>query len=469
MTDATAIPAEIKRRNPLINKAGLAMLERLREHRDAPRWNHAAGDRLIADDLEALARFEEQLVVAPRQKSPELPEHMVKWIKTGLAVVPAFRMRIPQEPDVCEIWPDIATMSREDIAVSPEMFVPDDADLSDLIVYRTAGTTGHSLLVPHSARAAASYQPLLQHALRLHGVTLEFSADNVGCFLVCAQARTVTYPTVLSAWNQTGFAKINLRSDDWPRQDSVHRYFSDLQPLFLTGDPISFSEMMRLGIKAAPGALVSTAVAMSPSLKEKLAAIYACRVIDWYSLTETGPIGFGCPVSNSYHILSHDIYVECLDSEGRIVNPGERGEITVTGGRNPFLPLLRYRTGDWGKLVFQRCVCGSDVPRIEELEGRAPVLFRSASMNLVNPVDISGALREFPIVQHEFVQHKDLSVEVILRLIPGTLLDERLVAARLASLFEESLNINVVIDNKLGDRTASGKTVPYHSELLLED
>ena len=78
----------------------------------------------------------------------------------------------------------------------------------------------------------------------------------------------------------------------------------------------------------------------------------------------------------------------------------------MTGGRNPFLPLLRYRTGDWGRLDDAPCACGDPMPRIVALEGRAPVLFRSAAGGSVNPVDVSGVLRAHPIVQHELVQQR---------------------------------------------------------------
>lgn len=470
MSDATSVPAELKLRNPLITSAGLAMLDRLREHSHAPRWNHVAGDRLIAADLEALAKFEQDLESAPRQISAELPEHIAERIRLLQQSVPAFRLRIPTIGELNQTWTQIATMSREDIATTPELFVPDEADLDDLIVYRTAGTTGHSLLVPHSARAAAAYLPMINRALKLHGITVEFSADIAGCFLVCAQARTVTFPTVLSAWGNTGFAKVNLQPGEWPGEQSPHRYFADLQPRLLTGDPISFAEMMRLGIEVRPQAMVSTAVALSPVLKAKLSSAYGCPVIEWYSLTETGPIGYGCPAgTNSYHVLSHDVFVECLDAAGNVQPVGDRGEITVSGGRNPYLPLLRYRTGDWGKLAFGRCVCGSDSPRIEELEGRAPVLFRSSSSSLVNPVDISRVLREFPLVQHEIVQRKDRTLEVVVRPIPNALLDEANLTEALRGLFGEGIAIVIQTDAKLGDRASGGKTVPFQSELLLEE
>lgn len=466
MTDGDFIPPEILVRNPLITRKGLALLNKLKESPHAPRWNHSAGDRLAVEDLAALQEFEEELAAGPAQNGLSIPEHMITWLERKRTAVPAFRARLPEPSGISEFWTDVPTMSREDVATSPELFVPDDADLESLIVYRTAGTTGHSLLVPHSPRAAAMYQPMLMQALKLHGVNLTFTTEDVACFSVCAQARTVTYPTVLSAWNQAGFAKINLNLSEWRTDKSPQEYFEEFNPLFLTGDPISFAEMLRLEIKAQPAALVSTAVAMSASLKTKLEASYGCPVIEWYSLTETGPIGYGCPAGNGYHLLPHDIYIECLDPTGIPVRPGERGEITVTGGRNPYLPLLRYRTGDWGQLQFGNCSCGSTAPRLETLEGRKPVNFRSETGSIVNPVDISGVLRDFSLVQHEFIQHKDLSIDLCMRPIPGMAIDAEEVARRLKILFGSSMLLSIRIDDKLGDRLSGGKALPYQSELL---
>ena len=48
------------------------------------------------------------------------------------------------------------------------------------------------------------------------------------------------------------------------------------------------------------------------------------------------------------------------------VPAGERGEITLTGGFNFCLPLLRYRTGDFASLDFvrgSRCCAGSRAGR----------------------------------------------------------------------------------------------------------
>jgi phenylacetate-CoA ligase len=192
-------------------------------------------------------------------------------------------------------------------------------------------------------------------------------------------------------------------------------------------------------------------------------------VIDLYSLTETGPIACWGPQGDGYRVLPNDIFVEALDPQGRQVPEGGRGEIAVTGGRNPFLPLLRYRTGDWGRIEHGQDKSGRPVVRIMDLEGRRPVLFRAADGGIVNPVDVSRVLREFPFVQHEFVQHADRSCELTVRPIPGTQPPGQEIAAALGTLFGPSIALAIHFDPSLGDRASGAKVTPYRSELLLEE
>lgn len=447
-----------------------SILDRLRQHPDAPRWNHAAGDRLSAADRRALERFSEALSAKRgAQRSGPPSAEILARVRRLKPQVPRWR-RVLAGLSLPRDWERVEPMSREDVAVRVAELTPDNADLSRMIVYRTAGTTGHALLVPHAPRAVGAYLPMLELALRRHGVRPRFSADETALFLVGAQARTVTYPSAFSYWAGGGFAKLNLNPGEWPAAGSAGRYFKDLAPALLTGDPISFAEMLRLGIRHRPAAMVTTAVGLSRGLKRRLTQAYRCPVIDWYSLTETGPLGYACPKSAAYHILPHDVYIELLDASGHVVAPGERGEVTVTGGRNPFLPLLRYRTGDWGRLDFARCPCGDPMPLLRELEGRAPVLFRRADGAVINPVDVSRILREFPLVQHEMLQRADGSINLVVRPVdpalgfPSTRVEESLEA-----LFGKGVRIEVRLDKNLGDRAEGGKTLSFRSELPLEE
>jgi phenylacetate-CoA ligase len=466
ITGNETLPPEQQELSPLLTTKSLRTLRRLQEHEHAPRWNHRAGDRVSATILEQLNEFRSALSIRPIASSG-VPDCIIDRVAEWREVVPLVRRNLESVFDIPSEWECIPTMSREDIASNVELLVPDDAPLEEMIVYRTAGTTGHSLLVPHHPRSAACYQPFVDFALSECGVKLSFMAEDIACFLVGAQARTVTYPTVLSYWNGAGFAKINLSRREWRSDESAGYYLSDMAPAIFTGDPISFSELMKHSGDHSPRALVSTAVAMSDGLREMLQEHFRCPVIDWYSLTETGPIGYRPPGADSYRVMASDIFIEAVREDGTQVSEGERGEIVITGGRNPFVPLLRYRTGDWGAVRYSE----NGEVFISELEGRAPVVFRSHSGALVNPVDISGVIRSFPLVQHEFVQKADRSCELQIRPAVGAdrFCKPSAVQEAIEALFDGGVDLSVIVNSELGQREDGKKAVPYRSELLLED
>jgi phenylacetate-CoA ligase len=284
------------------------------------------------------------------------------------------------------------------------------------------------------------------------------------CVNVCAQVHTVVFPMVFSVWNQAGFAKLNFHPKDWRRVEHAQKFMDEFQPWFLTGDPVAYAEMIRWGVRARPRAVVSTAVELSPSSRRALEDEFGCPVIDWLSTTETGPIACSCPQGHGFHIVPPDVFVEVLDEDGLPAPDGQPGEIAVTGGRNPYLPLLRSRTGDFAVLDRAPCPCGDPTPRLVDLQGRAPVHFRAASQAVVNPADVGRVLREFVFLQHEFLQHADNSCDLHLRPHPGIPLDLLAIKAGLETLFGPGVEIRVAIDDTLAERGRQGKVSSFRSE-----
>jgi phenylacetate-CoA ligase len=462
------IDPKTRERHPLLDEDGLRTLTALREHADAPRFNHATGDRLRAEDLPVLDAYREVLATrrGPRAPGPPPPELLARAAAWRVSV-PFARRAWPAGISLERDWELLPTTSRADLARAPWDFVPDDEPLDRLVIYRTAGTTGHPISVPHTPVAIRCYEPLLEFALARYGKSAPAKSES--CFLVGAQIRTYTYAAVLNSWGGAGFAKLNIRRTEWPREGSQSRYFRAFAPRLLTGDAISFAEMLRMELPARPAALVTTSVALSPKLRERLAAAYGAPVIDWYSLVETGPIGYGCPRGNGFHVLPHDVHVEAIRPDGTPCAEGERGEITVTGGRNPLVPLLRYRTGDFGRVAYDACECGDAMPRLLDLEGRAPLLFRAADGTPVSNVDLSRLLREHPLLLHEFTQRSDRSCTLVYRALPDAYPDGSAIADDLARLMGP-VPLGLREDPELGDRSeGDGKVVAYRSDLLVED
>lgn len=456
--------AQLYELSPTASAASRATIAALYSHPCAPRWNHPAGDRLTPDDVEQLQTFVQELVQGRSTRTVRPDDKTLAWVRSRIAATPLFRRNIAEGFDIAHRWNELPTTSREDIASRAEWLVPDDAPLERMIMYRTAGTTGHALLVAHDALAVASYIPLLNVALARYGVDTRFAPRDTACFLVGSQRRTVTYPTVMAAWGGAGFAKLNLFVDEWPDARSRQNYFAQFKPRVLTGDPLSFADMLETGISSGSKALVTTAVAMSANLKHRLEKAYDCPVIDWYSLTETGPLGYACTHGHGYHWLPHDVHLETLDEEGKPT--AGRGEITVTGGRNPFIPLLRYRTGDWGRIGFEPCPCGDPMPRLLDLEGRAPVRFRHRSGDWVSAQDVATVLRRYPLVQHQFDQDHTGACRLVYRALAGAAWSRSDLEAELHTLLKQTIVLHE--DAELGRRAGNDKVIPFRSKLIEE-
>ena len=474
--------AEARRQFPLVTEAGLQNLTRIREHALAPRWTHAIGDHVTAGDLQAVDAFRRELAAARPAPRRGPPEDLVERVAQLRERVPLWLERIPQGFAIGRDWAFLPTTRREDLAAQLALSVPEDEPQDRLIVYETSGTTGHALRVPQHPRAVAKLHALAERALGWHGCHVSEGPDGVACMNLHAQAHLWVYPSLFSVWREAGFARLNLNANAWPgglesprqgtargapsgrsiRLERAGRFIEALSPGFVSGDPRSFCELLRLDCAVRPAALLSTAVALAPSLRAKLEARFGCPVLDWYSTTETGPIACSKPGAEGLAVLSHDLYVEVVDAEGLPIGEGERGEIVVSGGRNPFLPLLRYRTGDFARLVW-----AEGAPWLVDLEGRAAVAFRAADGSPVNPVDVGRTLRQsFAVLQHEFVQRADGSCEAALRTAYGLPVDPATVARELQALFGESTRVEVRIDPTLG---LERKAVPYRSELPLEE
>lgn len=442
-----SIPPEIQERIPLMKPEYLPLLKRLQEHRHAPKWNYTCGDRLTAQDLEEIDKFAEKLHQQRRSRGLEPPQFIIDWLADQQHHVPLFRERL-KGLQLPEDFRRIPPTTREDMAVRLDKLVPENADLKRLIVNPTSGTTGHPIQAPNHPRSIGCYNPMLFFSLQRHGVIPELRQDRVVCMLLCAQQDTAEYATVKPVLKGAGFAKINLYPHTWREPGDAVRYIREMNPYFFTGDPFAFTQFLEMMPDYRPAALVSTSIGLPAQLAKQLRDTYGCPVVDFYSLNETGPIAYSCPEHpDEFHLLPHDLHIEVTDAAGRVLPEGEEGEITVSGGRNPYLPLLRYQTGDRARLHFGSCSCGDPMPRIAAMQARQLVIFRTPSGRLVNPVDISRFLRLYPIVQHQFIQEKDFSCRLRLRLLYGsTLAKEEQLREQLLELFNKEVSLDISYD-----------------------
>jgi phenylacetate-CoA ligase len=406
------------------------------QHPHAPRWNHTLGDRVNAADLQAVGEYRTSVASTDWLERYVIEMRAHSWW---------FEANVPADFRLVN-WDSLPRMTRNNLAEELHLLVPHDADFERLISYTTSGTTGHALVIPTHPRTLALNQTLAERALLIWGIPIHFGPES-SVLQVCHRLDTFQFANTFSVWNQCGFAKVNLREDHWPGGLVAAKHFCEhLAPVLVTGDPLAFAALAKLAPDIAPLAMFSTAVTLDEANRPFLER-FGCPIIDWYSCTETGPIAFKDP-KGQWRFISPDLHVEVLDEDGRALPPGIEGDVAVTGGRNPYLPLLRYITGD-------RAVMAADRQGFDELVGRNEVIFRTSSGRLQG-IDIARAMRECsPFLQHRVVQTADGHFDVTIRPILGVT-DQIALKATLTDLMGPDFSLH--LDPELG---LDGKIIPF--------
>jgi len=133
---------------------------------------------------------------------------------------------------------------------------------------------------------------------------------------------------------------------------------------------------------------------MRKELEEKL----HIKAIDIYGLTEmSGPgVGGECECQNGTHLWEDMFFPEIINPDTlEPVAPGEFGELVFTSLTKEAMPILRYRTRDLTRLIYEPCKCGRTAVRMDRILGRSDDMLIIRGVN-VFPSQIETVLTEFP-------------------------------------------------------------------------
>ncbi|PJZ44590.1 phenylacetate--CoA ligase family protein [Leptospira brenneri] len=391
-------------------------LDRLVKSRFAPIWNVSIGDRIEKEDFDFVKEFHLAFCQAKTNQMEFDRKAAIRFIRKNQYLSLFFKNQLnglSPEDD----FESIPFTTREDLQTKMTEIIPVMVDLNRMVINPTSGTTGQPILAPNHPKAIGCYVPLIEWTVGRYGVIPKHKPESTFAIQLCYQENTIVYATTHSLAGGAKFAKINLHQNSWKDSSDLENFIKESSPQILTGDPYALEAAMKMGLNYKPEAIHSTALELTDSLRKKLEQHFECPVINSYSLNETGPIAYACPKNPDWmHILPHDLYVEIIsDKTGEVEPSGNVGEIVITGGRNPYLPLLRYKTGDRGELRYGPCHCGDNFPRLRLLSGRKPVYFTKPYGETVNPVDVARILRRNPHIyqfQMEQFTNKDFICRV---------------------------------------------------------
>jgi phenylacetate-CoA ligase len=257
----------------------------------------------------------------------------------------------------------------------------------------TTGSTGIPLTVGHDALSRAAGRAVLLRAFRTHGLRL---TDTILRVTHRKRERALhEYLGILPIKTVQVFARPEQLAAAARRvkPDVVDAYPSVLQAM----------AHARVPLPRSVHHVFSTTELLTKALRRRIAHAFNAPVADLYGAAEFPSVAWECPSGEGYHIDSDYAVVECL-ADGEPVQPGEAGELVITGLYNCGMPLLRYALGDTAVVSGEACSCGRGLPLLECIEGRSDDMLvmpdgERVSPRRVNVLDGIVGVRQYRIVQ----------------------------------------------------------------------
>jgi phenylacetate-coenzyme A ligase PaaK-like adenylate-forming protein len=145
----------------------------------------------------------------------------------------------------------------------------------------------------------------------------------------------------------------------------------ETKPQTYIGFPVTLLSLIRMYGEGFPiqRALVSGDACPS-GVMEALRQCLGGMLYPHYGSRECG-LGGGvtCPAFAGMHLRENHIIPEIIDEKGNVLPDGEYGELVITTIGADAMPLIRYRTGDFTR-ILPTCPCGGVTKRIDTVSRR---------------------------------------------------------------------------------------------------
>jgi phenylacetate-CoA ligase len=220
---------------------------------------------------------------------------------------------------------------------------------------------------------------------------------------------------------------------------------SAFRPTALTGNP-SVLELLALradwsGLRPALRQVVATSETLTERARARIGEAFGAPVLDTYACGECLFLSTGCPTDPGAHVNADWALLEVVDESGQPVPPGQAGQkVLLTNLANTVQPFIRYEVGDRVVMAASPCRCGSRLPRVARVDGRAADFFWVRSGAGYRPLLTYPFQHAFEYLREvrewQAVQEGRNRVRVRLELLPGATLDRERARRKLEERLE---------------------------------
>ncbi|MHB9131104.1 MAG: phenylacetate--CoA ligase family protein [Armatimonadota bacterium] len=299
-------------------------------------------------------------------------------------------------------------MEKHPIRQDPWRFISDEYPKKRLWLEKTSGTTGTSLQIFWPREMLPRWWAL--HEVRVRywaGISQSVPRAMVGGRpIIRGSTDQPPYWRYVRHWKQLYMSSYHISPV------TVPQYIAALQQYesgWITGYGSAIALLGEYLVDHPTPLRIRAAVTSGDTVSERqrqaIERGFRCRMLDYYGSAE------GCCVISEceqgrLHVQPEAGILEIIDEHGAPCPPGVDGEFICTGFGNDVMPLIRYRTGDYGSWAMeQNCPCGRKSPLVNHITGRTDDYLVLADGRRIGR--LSTAMKKAPSVkQAQLVQDK---------------------------------------------------------------
>jgi len=240
-------------------------------------------------------------------------------------------------------------------------------------VHASSGTTGKPTVVGYTSKDIDTWAGIMARALCCAGATREDMVQNAYGYGLFTGGLGAHYGI-----ERLGATVIPVSGGNSKRQINIMKDFRSTVLLSTPSYALNLADAMdSLDISPASLSLrvgIFGAEPWSENMREEVEKKLNLKAVDIYGLSEVmGPgVAQECLQSDrGMHIFEDHFLPEIIDPDtGEVLPAGEQGELVFTTLTKEAFPLIRYRTRDISRLIYEPCDCGRTLVRMEKVTGR---------------------------------------------------------------------------------------------------
>lgn len=190
---------------------------------------------------------------------------------------------------------------------------------------------------------------------------------------------------------------------------------NSFQPNFITGYTSALETITRelhagrLKLRGDLEQMTNISEPLPEAIAQRVEKAFGVHITNIYSMAECMALTCGCQATHGSHLNDELAILEVVDTDNRPVPHGTPGsKVLLTNLYNMAQPIIRYEIDDIVTISPEPCECGSLLPLVKAVEGRAKDQFW---------VDVNGEIRDLPyyvfllalhtetnLAEHQFLQ-----------------------------------------------------------------